>query len=127
MGKIKLRYNLSRGKNYMKWKITYPNNIVEYHHPTDVQLILINPHLKNNKKTAAKIFSGAHKVVCAWILCDDIEIKTEDFIQSDRLGKRLSYNPRSCIHWRLEAHDEDMDDRKFSRIESVDYNLYLVV
>ena len=53
--KIKVRFNLGRGKNYMKWKVQYPSGNVEYFNPSDVQLILKNCQLKNNRKTAEKI------------------------------------------------------------------------
>jgi len=59
---IKIRFNLGRGKNFMKWKIQYPNGEIEYHNPTDVQLLMHDCTLKNRKKTAQKIFDGAKKL-----------------------------------------------------------------
>ena len=60
----------------MKWKISYPDGNIEYHIPTDVQLIMKKCELKNNRNVASKIFNGANKEVCAWILCEEIEIVT---------------------------------------------------
>ena len=76
--KIKVRFNLGRGKNYMKWKIQSKSG-VEYHYPADVQLIMKGCQLKNNRKTAEKIFNGENKDVCAWVLCDSIDIKFDNF------------------------------------------------
>ena len=72
--KIKVRFNLGRGENYMKWKVEYPNGWSKYFAPTENQLILKGCQLKNSRTTAMKILNGQHKVVCAWVLCDEIEI-----------------------------------------------------
>ena len=34
MKRIKVRFNLGRGQNYLKWKVVYPNGDVEYISPT---------------------------------------------------------------------------------------------
>ena len=75
--KIKVRFNLGAGKHFMKWKIEGPLG-VEYHHPDQVQLVLAKCKIKNNKKTAQKIFDGVHKTVCAWVLCESISINYLD-------------------------------------------------
>ena len=61
---IKVRFNLGRGKNFMKWKVTYPDR-VEYHNPNDVQLVMTDCVFKNHKGVAQKIFNDGEKVVCA--------------------------------------------------------------
>lgn len=124
MRKFKIRFNLRRGVNYMKWKVTYPDGNVEYFNPREVQLILKNTQLKNYKGVAKKIFEGGHKVVCAWVLCEDIEIITENFNQSDLQGRRIRYNPRVQPNWLLDGSISD--DMKFNRIESVDVGLYII-
>ena len=123
MKRIKVRFNLGRGKNYMKWKVQYPNGVVEYHSPSEVQLIMYNCQLRNHKKTAEKIFNGGEKVVCAWVLCNDIEIITEDFKPYDLLSRKLKYNPRVKPNWLLEH--EIVDNHYFDTICSVDYGLYV--
>lgn len=99
MKKIKVRFNLSRGKNYMKWKVEYPNKTVEYYDPEQVQLILTNAQLRNYKKVAEKIYNGANKSVCAWVLCDSVEIKTTDFKELNDSFDRIKYNPRIKPNW----------------------------
>ena len=122
MARIKVRFNLGRGINYMKWKVTYPDGSVEYYNPTETQLVLKGTQLKNHKSVAKKIYEGGEKVVCAWILCDEIEVLTYNFNQSDFEGEQLRYNPRVQPNWMLNGII--VDDARFSRIESVDFKLY---
>lgn len=129
--KIKVRFNLSRGKNYMKWKIQYPTGAVEYCSPTDTQLVLRGCILKNSKSTALKIFRGeSNKTVCAWVLCEDIDVKFDDFKQHDVGNQRLKYNPRVAPSWVIDPENGidrpwDVDDTYYSEISSVDYRLYI--
>ena len=122
MARIKVRFNLGRGKNYMKWKVTYTDGSVDYFKPTETQLVLKGAQLKNHKGVAKRIYEGGEKVVCAWVLCDEIEILTKNFEQSDLQGEQLRYNPRVQPNWLL--GDVVVDDVKFTRIESVDFKLY---
>ena len=91
---IKVRFNLGRGKNYMKWKIESKSG-VEYHSPDNVQLIMFNCVLKNNKKMAQRIFNGENKNVCAWILCESIIINIKDYMQFEEKTEpayQIKYN-----------------------------------
>jgi hypothetical protein len=117
--KIKVRFNLGRGENYMKWKVQYPNGYSYYYRPTDVQLVMQNCILKNSRSTALKIFNGEHKVVCAWILCDSIDIKTDDFIADN--NQQVKYNPRVLPFWNKDG--VDMDGSKIAEMFSIDYKL----
>jgi hypothetical protein len=122
--KIKVRFNLGRGPNYMKWKVKYGDGSSIYYDPKEVQLRMINCQLKNHKKTAEKIFYGGSKVVCAWILCENIDIITDNLSQSDILGDRISYNPKVQPNWLLD--NDNVDNTFFECIKSVDYKLYVV-
>ena len=126
MKKIKVRFNLGRGPNYMKWKIQYPSGNVEYASPTSTQLVMTGCQLKNSKKTAQKIFNGEHKTVCAWILCDSIEVKFDKFEPYDTYSMcvRLKYNPKVNPNW---VYDDriDADNLKFIEISTVDYKLFV--
>jgi len=121
MKSIKVRFNLGAGKNYMKWKIEYTDGKVEYLHPTDVQLMMHDCTLKNYKKTAEKIFNGADKTVCAWVLCKQIEIKTSNF--EPETQNKIRFNPRVQPNWILNG--DIVDGMKFDNIISVDYGLYI--
>ena len=130
--RIKVRFNLGRGPNYLKWKVSYPNGEVMYYHPTGTQLTMKGCTLKNNKSAAQKIFRGeTNKTVCAWVLCEGIDIKFDNFEQHD-LGKspRLKYNPRIAPSWMIEythMHHSDIrvDNEYFNQISSVDYRLFI--
>lgn len=105
----------------MKWKVEYPEGRVEYLHPTDVQLVMTGCTMKNHRKTAQKIFEGANKTVCAWVLCDSIRIRKEGFDPDN--GNRIRYNPRVQPNWVLNGRV--VDGEEFDEIISVDYGLYV--
>jgi hypothetical protein len=123
MKKIKVRFNLGRGKNYMKWKIEGPLG-TEYHSPADVQLVLHNCQLKNNRKTAEKIFNGENKDVCAWVLCDSITIKHDNF-DKVWVKDKLSYNPRKQPYWVW--NNWDVDNKRIAEIVTIDNGMYAIV
>lgn len=117
--KYKVRFNLGRGENYMKWKVQHPNGHVYYYNPTDVQLVMSNCILKNSRSTALKILNGEHKTVCAWVLCDTIEIRKDDFIEDN--GQQVKYNPRVLPFWNKDG--VDMDGSKIRGMYSVNSKL----
>lgn len=124
MKSFKVRFNLGRGKNYMKWKVQHPNGTVEYHSPTDVQLLMHDCILKNYRKTAQKIYDGGEKVVCAWVLCKSLSIKKDDFMQADLDGERIRYNPRVTPHWMLDG--DNVDGMSVDKLVSVDFGVYKI-
>ena len=117
---IKVRFNLGRGKNFMKWKVTYPDR-VEYHNPNDVQLVMTDCVFKNHKGVAQKIFNGGEKVVCAWVLCKDIVIRSTDFIKDE--SRRVRYNPRVQLNWLFDGHI--MDNDGVPQLHTIDYGVYI--
>jgi len=124
MKSIKVRFNLGRGKNYMKWKIQHPDGKIEYHSPTEVQLLMHDCILKNYKSVSQKIFEGGEKVVCAWVLCKSLAIKKSDFIQGDLDGERIRYNPRVTPNWILDG--ENVDGMSVDKLVSVDFGVYKI-
>lgn len=119
--KIKVRFNLGRGVNYMKWKVQYPNGHIHFFSPTHTQIIMKGCTLKNNRATALKILRGEHKTVCAWVLCEDVEIRREEFLPENET--RIKYNPRVLPFWNLDG--KDMDGSHVNELYSVDYGLYI--
>lgn len=124
MKSIKVRFNLARGKNYMKWKVEYPDKNVEYHDVSEVQLVMRNCKLKNYRNVAEKIYNGANKEVCAWVLCEDLSIKKEDFIK-DEGYERVRYNPREIPHWVYKG--EMADGLSFQTLISIGFGLYCMI
>ena len=107
--KIKVRFNLGRGVNYMKWKVQYPNGYVHFFSPDQTQLHMEGCILKNSRSTALKIFSGNHKTVCAWVLCDKIEVYDTNVLWDN--GRQVKYNPKLLPYWNIDG--TDMDGSKF--------------
>lgn len=107
---IKVRFNLSRGENYMKWKIEYPDGTKEYLSPETHRLEMRVALLKNYKKTAQKIFDGGEKVVCAWVMCESIKIDVVD-VHTEGLCynemRIIRYNPRIKPNWVYQGFDVD--------------------
>lgn len=110
----------------MKWKIQYPSGAVEYCDPCNTQLVMYNCTLKNHRKTAEKIMSGQHKTVCAWILCDSIDVKYGSFVayDNDPNNIRVGYNPRVNPYWVLNKITP-ADGFKFNEIGTVGNKLFV--
>ena len=70
MKSSKIRFNLGRGKNYLKWKVERPGQKTVYIDPNDVQLVLRNCVLKNNQTSSGKIY-----FLCATIMRCNISKK----------------------------------------------------
>ena len=118
---IKVRFNLGRGKNYMKWKVQHPDGSVLYYSPTDNQLVMTGCTFKNHRKTAQKIFDGGNKTVCAWILCKDIKIYTGQPYKDE--SRRVRYNPRVQPNWLFDGHI--MDNDGVPQLHTIDYGVYI--
>lgn len=128
MKSIKVRFNLGAGANYMKWKIDIPGQPAMYVNPDDVQLRMTGCTMKNQASTARKIHQGAHKTVCAWILCNEIDILADLRIPSVRQLKeheQLSYNPRVQPHWLCGGNN--VDGESYENIISLGKTLFVVL
>jgi hypothetical protein len=115
----KIRFNLGRGDNYMKWKIEdTTTKKVNYLDPNEVSLILVNCTLHNNKNRSEEIFLGGNKSVCSWVLCGKVFIDTP----KDFSGEQISYNPRVAAHW---SHNgEAVDGKKYSKLKTKGKNIF---
>jgi hypothetical protein len=106
----------------MKWKVMYSDGRVEYYSPTAVQILMSGCTLKNSRTAAQKIFTGeTTKVVCAWVLCDDVQIITNNF--QTESNTQLKYNPRELPYWNVGG--KNMDGENVKELFSVDYKLFL--
>ena len=118
----KVRFNLGRGKNYMKWKITYPSGAVRYYEPDAVTLYMFSCRLRNQKGAAKKIFDGANKTVCAWIECQDLEISKDVRPNHREHHEPIMYNPRKQPYWTFKG--DNADGMKFDTINTIGRKLY---
>ena len=121
MKSIKVRFNLGRGKNYLKWKVTHPDNSVIYYSPDEVQLVMTECTFKNHKSTAQKIYDGGNKTVCAWVLCKDIKIYTGKPITDET--KKVRYNPRVQPNWLYDG--KVMDNATSIQLHTIDRGVYI--
>lgn len=111
--KIKVRFNLGRGKNYLKWKVQYESEVV-YYDPAEITLFMFGCILKNNKSAAEKIHQGANKNVCAWVLCDEVFLGKN--VELPTGATQLKYNPRVQPNWT--ADGANVDNHQYESIHS---------
>jgi len=119
--KYKIRFNLSRGVNYMKWKISYNDN-VNYYDPNNVTLIMNGCILKNQKKTALKIYNGGYKTVCSWIIADSLLILFDEMDIDIDNNELVYYNPRIEPNWIYKG--VDIDNGRFECLVSRNNKVY---
>jgi hypothetical protein len=117
---FKVRFNLGTGVNFMKWRIeNLQSGEVIFLDPKETKLQLTDCKLKNQKATAKKINSGAHKEVCAWIICKEVVILPETSLSS---GEAVSYNPRVTPNWVFKG--ENADNRSFCCLHTVGNKIF---
>jgi hypothetical protein len=122
---IKVRFNLGRGVNYKKWKISYDNGEHKYFAPEDITLVMEGCTLINKKKTAEKIYKGAMKSVCAWVECKSLIIYPKREVDVAVIwDEEVSYNPRVKPNWVYNT--EDVDGREFDMLYSIGKKIYYV-
>lgn len=121
MSHFKVRFHLAKGENYMKWQITKDRNPPDYVDPEQCGLVMKGCVLKNNKKIAREIHEGSNKKVCAWILCESLELK---FLgQARPTGAKITYNPRQSPFWT--DGSSDLDDKRYPLILSSGRELFI--
>jgi hypothetical protein len=105
----------------MKWRVLRPDGQVEFLDPNEVQLVMIGCTFRNSKKAAQRIFEGENKTVCAWVLCDRLEVRPPmEYCDSQDL--QAKYNPRVAPNWQL--GDQDIDGRNTESLHTVGSRVY---
>ena len=56
MKKYKIRFNLGRGENYLKWKVTSPNGAVNYYEPNKASWLTNKVLLKRFTMEQTRLF-----------------------------------------------------------------------
>lgn len=121
---FRVRFNLGRGKHYLKWKVSLGDE-VNYYDPSEVQILMYNCSLNNNKDKARQIYEGANKDVCAWVICSEIRINKATDIKLKEGDQQLMYNPRRYPHWFNDKGD-NLDNKIFDVIVSSDRKLFAI-
>jgi len=120
--RVRLRFNLGKGKNHLKWRVLWPDGRAEYLDPSEVQLVASGCTLKNSKRAAQRIFEGANKTVCAWVLCDELRVERAlAFSASSEV--QAEYNPRVAPNWRI--GETDADGRWLPLLHTIGKGVYL--
>lgn len=121
--KTKVRFNLGRGKNFMKWKIESDKGVV-YLDPSEVNIVMTNASLRNRKKTAQGIKDGANKSVCSWILCDEVEVlRNPNPYHATSTSEQIRYNPRVNPFW-MNADGDNIDGTTYDILFTNNRNIY---
>ena len=122
--KIRVRFHLQSGKNYLKWQIRQGKS-VKYYDPAQYQLELIGCKLVNKINKAKKVYEAGVKDVAGWVECDEVIINNE--IGVDNLEK-LYYNPIKDIRWRRESDCGEFawDDYRFDALITNGKQVYVL-
>lgn len=119
----KVRFHLGAGEHYKHWQVKDDSNgEVKYFDPSCTSLHLQNCVLKNNRKTAERIFLGDNKTVCAWVLCENYSIVNENI---PSWYSELKYNPKIRPYWHFEIGVECLDNMIFYNIFSKENKLFV--
>ena len=122
MDKYQVRFNLGKGNNFMKWKVSDSDGNSKYYNPDEVCLQMKECKLVNHKNTANKIYNGSNKSVCAWIECSEIKI---DSVILRSSSKKICYNPKIVPNWTLDGNN--VDKEKFKELFTVSNSVRLSV
>lgn len=121
MTKIKrLRFHLSRGKNYRHWQLKGMKKESVYFDPEETNFILKNVKLYNKRNVAKKIYEGANKDVCAWLSISGRIMVSPSEIDVSNMTE-VSYNPRVAPFWTYkivgaDSHLLDIDFKEFDKV-----------
>lgn len=110
--RIKVRFHLGAGDNFMHWRVEYPNGDVEFINPETTHMVLYDCQLHNQKGVAKRINDGGEKVVCAWVWCESISMR----FMVDK-GTPVTYNPRVEPNWVFNG--KNADNMKFGRLQTI--------
>lgn len=116
--KFKVRFNLGRGENFMKWKVTSPEGSVNYYDPDHNTLVMNGCKLRNSPATAQKIHDGANKTVCAWIEADYVKVEQGEFQLLWNVDKEIRFNPREQPNWIHVGEIQSIDNKNIDLIIS---------
>lgn len=120
---FKVRLNLERGDYYRFWQVR-SDNTVNYYHPSDTFLEMVNCQLENNANVARKINAGANKTVCSWIQCDSVVAYDNIAAISQNKCLPIFYNPRVFPYW-VDIAQNNIDKSYHQKIVTVGTRAYV--
>ena len=118
----KVRFHLAQGENFMKWQIksrvndgTGARDVIEYHDPEEVTLLMSKCKLRNQASTAKKINEGANKTVCAWIDCENVRVLDRKIPQT-HIDDFVRFNPRIKPYWMGRNQSDNLDNQEIETL-----------
>lgn len=103
----------------MKWQVRRGKEVF-YYDPDKVCIEMVNCKLKNQKATAQKIHDGANKTVCAWIECEDVNVRAADgpLVHLRPPEHFYFFNPKRRPYW-FNQKFENSDDKHEQKLVTV--------
>lgn len=124
----RVRFHLANGPHFMHWQIkNMSTGKVEYVNPEHDCLVMTNCILKNQPRTAQKIFDGADKTVCAWIQCGRWYLQSVHYTReylADAKMERIRYNPKIVPYWHFMLDGKNIDNNPFCILVTVNRRVY---
>ena len=117
----RVRFHLAQGRHYQHFQIRHADGTVSYHDPDSVQLVMRNCRLHNQNRVAEAICAGRNKTVCAWVVCESVEIVPHDSVSTT--DSPIYFNPRKVPYWT--DGKANLDGKTFPEIFTSGRNLYL--
>jgi hypothetical protein len=121
MSKIKVRFNLAKGKNYRHWQVETETQKL-YYDPQIHYLTFYKCVLKNRFNQAKKIFEGKNRQPCAWLVAEEYQVNKSP---PTNLGKPIFYNPKKYPYW-IDSDRQNIDNRQYQKIATVNSQLYIL-
>lgn len=126
-----IRRDLKKGPTYGHWQISECKTrsklgkAIAYIDGSKFSLLLNSCYLHNSVATATKIFKGAYRERCAWIVCESYEIvlneKNLSYVQS--CCAEVSYNPKKSPHYLCDG--VNVDKTEHGLIQTINYQMYV--
>lgn len=114
---IRVRFHLGRGKHFGHWQIKRPDGSTDYADPATAELLMERCRLTNQRGASNRIFAGANKQPCAWVVCDRLTIRQAGATCPQPGEQTVAFNPRTAPHWR-DCSGRDIDGATFARVIS---------
>jgi len=128
---FKIRRNLKKGSEYGFFQVSVSDTnsklgeTIEMVNPETHSIVMQECILWNVRGTSTRIYEGAYKERCAWVVCTDYVVMPQSDIDSDIADGRneLVFNPRLSPTW-LDAEMNDVDKTQYESIVTVNKELF---
>lgn len=109
---VRVRFHLGHGPHFMHWQVKSGRK-VEFFNPAEFALLMDICTLHNRRSISEKIFSGAHKDVCAWVKCR--WVKAVPLADAPEEGWPLRFDPKVAPFWR-DPEGDNIDGSRWASL-----------